>query len=65
MENIKDILSTIAGLWIALTVGFKTNGIALPPTIETIAEIGTVISIVLLGYFQGKNPDGTTKEIEK
>lgn len=65
MKNIKDILSTIAGLWIALTLGFKTNGIVLPPTIETVAEVGSVVAVVILGYLQGKNPNGTTKVIGK
>lgn len=64
MKNIKDILSTICGLWIALVVAFKTQGITLSPTIDPVLEIGSVVSVVIIGYLQGKNPNGTTKEIK-
>jgi len=64
MKNLKDIVSTICGIWIALVVAFKTQGITLSPTVDTVLEIGSVVSVVLLGYLQGKNPNGTTKVID-
>ena len=63
-SNIKDRLSTICGIWIALVVAFKTQGITLSPNVDTILEIGSVVSVVLLGYLQGKNHNGTTKVID-
>ena len=64
MKNLKDTVSTICGLIIALATTLKLKGVVLPPTIDNILNIAAVLSIVVVGYLQGKNPNGSTKVID-
>ena len=64
LSNIKDTLTTIAGILgvIAATiVGVQSQGIAVPPIILAIGGVCGALSLGILGYFNGKNPNGTVK----
>jgi hypothetical protein len=64
MKNLKDTLSTICGFIIAVAAGVKLNGVVLPATIANILDGAAVLSIAIVGYLQGKNPNGSTKVID-
>lgn len=62
MSNIKDKVTTIAGLTGALcTAVLAING--LPEVIHVTAAGLLAVSVALIGYFNGKNADGTTKNL--
>lgn len=64
MKNLKDTVTTICGILIAVsgTVYTLTQaGIVLPTQVTTIATAVGIIAMAVLGYFTGKNPDGTKK----
>jgi len=65
MKNLKDTLTTIAGILIAasgtvMTVNQTAPGV-IPESITTAATIAGVVALSVLGYLTGKNPDGSTK----
>jgi hypothetical protein len=64
MKNLKDTVSTICGFIIAIAAGVKLNGVVLPATIANILDGAAVLSIAIVGYLQGKNPNGSTKTID-
>lgn len=68
MKNLKDIATTIAGVmgFIAVAiVGLIAKGVVLPAWITTVGIICGALSPIILGYFGGKNADGTTKTPEQ
>lgn len=67
--NIKDWLSTICGIIIAIC-GAGTGliwqlGIVLPSWVTPVAIALAGIAAIVLGYLQGKTSDGKTKTIAK
>ena len=65
MNNLKDILSTICGVIIAIC-GAGTGliwqlGITLPHWISVVAIALAGVAVIVLGLLQGKNPNGSTK----
>lgn len=66
MKNLKDLVTTICGV-ISLVSGVI---LSLPesniftPTVKTIAGGLAALSVALIGYMSGKNPDGSTKTID-
>lgn len=67
MKNLKDTATTIAGIMGAVAVGIGTMAatpdLVLPTWIKTIGVICGALSPVILGYFSGKNADGTPKDL--
>ena len=64
MKNLKDIATTIAGLMgsYAFYVGEENlKGKVLPSWVNISATICGLLAPSIIGYFSGKNPDGTTK----
>ncbi len=67
-SNLKDTLTTITGILIALsgTVAILAkSGVAIPENINTLAISIGVIALGIQGYLTGKNPNGTTKTAEQ
>lgn len=68
MKNIKDIATTIAGVmgFIAVAIAaLFANGIVLPAWVNTIGIACGALSPIILGYFSGKNADGSSKTPEQ
>ena len=67
MSNIKDILTTIAGIFAAVGSGVIAFVVALPQTIHipdwvtVVAGILGAIGMAIIGFYNGKNPDGSSK----
>lgn len=64
MQNIKDTISTYAGLALALgtaVLALATQGIALPEWLLIAAGILAAVGGGLLGWATGKNPNLSTK----
>jgi hypothetical protein len=68
MKNLKDLMTTIAGVLGFLSfvggiiMGVLTqNAVAIPKVFIIVVGICGALAAGLLGYFSGKNPDGTTK----
>jgi hypothetical protein len=64
MQDIKNIATTIAGVLGALGVAIGTvaaQGIALPEWLLVVAGACTALSVAILGFFSGKNADGSSK----
>lgn len=68
MTNIKDTLTTIAGIVGgigSILVGLSTElakvGIPIPIWLQIAGGVCTAIAVVIIGYFNGKNADGSTK----
>jgi hypothetical protein len=64
LSNIKNTLTTIAGILGTISgviITCQTQGVALPPWLTTVAAVCGAISIGIIGYFSGKNPDGSSK----
>lgn len=63
-SNIKDTISTIAGIIFALASGLLTaaaSGVTLPVWLVTAAGIAVALSGALIGFLTGKAPAGTKK----
>lgn len=68
MKNIKDTITTICGIVIAASgsvMALTQGGIVLPTSVTTTATALGIIALSVLGYFTGKNPDGSTKSAEQ
>jgi hypothetical protein len=72
MTNIKDALTTIAGILggvgaVLLTISQETIklGIVLPDWLIVIAGICTAISVAVIGFFNGRNADGSAKTVNQ
>lgn len=68
MTNLKDKVSTICGIIIALSGSVLTlekAGIALPAAVTTGSAIAGAVALAILGYLTGKNPDGSAKSPEQ
>ena len=68
MKNLKDTVTTICGLLIAVTGSVQViiaMGVVLPQTVVSGSIIVGVVSMSVLGYFTGKNPDGSKKTPEQ
>jgi hypothetical protein len=63
MQNIKDTLTTIAGIIgaIGAAIVAVSSQITLPTWITSTGGISVAISVAVVGYLTGKNPNGTTK----
>ena len=68
MKNLKDIMTTIAGILGAIafiggtTIAYLTqHGINTPPIVIVVVGVCGAVSAGILGYLGGKNPDGSTK----
>ena len=68
MTNLKDLMTTIAGVLGAVgTIGgtviaaLSQQGITVPAIVTALAGICVTLSVAIIGYFGGKNSDGTTK----
>jgi ABC-type transport system involved in multi-copper enzyme maturation permease subunit len=69
-SNIKDLLSTIAGVAGAvafvggtIVASLTQSGIVVPIFITIIVGVCGAISVALIGLLNGKNPDGKTKTL--
>ena len=68
MRNIKDIMTTIAG-----ALGFVSGailavaaaGVVLPAIVLTIAAVAGSLSVFIIGWYNGKNNDGSSKTPEQ
>lgn len=72
MSNLKDILTTISGilgsigvLIVSLSGELAKVSIVLPDWAQVVAGICTAVSVVVIGFLQGKNADGTTKSVNQ
>lgn len=68
LSNIKDTLTTIAGILGALAVAgtgllvtLAQYNIPVPNIYIILISVVGVLSTAILGYFNGKNPDGSSK----
>jgi hypothetical protein len=67
-NNLKDKLTTICSIILVLSGAVLTmqqNGILLPNWLLTFTGILSALSVAIIGYFTGKNPDGSKKEVPK
>jgi len=68
MKNLKDSLTTAAGVLIAiggLLLSLSTAGIVLPTWCKTLSVALPIIGGAIIGYFSGKNPNGSVKTPEQ
>jgi ABC-type xylose transport system permease subunit len=68
LQNLKDTLTTIAGVVFAVCgaiMAISASGVVLPEWLTTTAVTAVAISGALIGYFTGKLPDGTKKTPEQ
>jgi nitrate/nitrite transporter NarK len=72
MNNIKDTLTTIAGVIGAIgaiggtiLVTLAQSGIQIPSYYTVIVGICVALSSGILGYFNGKNADGSSKTFDQ
>ena len=68
MTNLKDTLSTVAGIMIAVggvILALPTQGVELAEWIVTVGTVLVALGGAILGILQGKNADGTTKSAEQ
>lgn len=71
MKNIKEILSTICAVVIAICgvmAGLNATVLGLPTWVTTVGIIGVAIGTAIIGVLTGRNPNGTTKtpiQVEK
>ena len=68
MSNLKDILSTILGVLLAIFTAIGGLNIAvlhLPTWITTVAVIGVAICGAIIGVITGKNPNLSSKTPEQ
>ncbi|MES2592386.1 MAG: hypothetical protein V4608_10905 [Bacteroidota bacterium] len=64
MKNIKDTLTTIAGIVITISgtiVLAKETGLEVSEQAIIYSKVAGLIGVSVLGYFTGKNPDGSKK----
>lgn len=67
MRNLKDTVTTICSIVLIISGGILaavSAGAVLPVYIVAGATASASISGGLIGYFTGKNPNGTTKQID-
>lgn len=67
-SNLKDRLTTIAGLILALSgteLLIEQNGIVVPSSISITCKALGIISGSVIAFLTGKNPDGSTKTPEQ
>lgn len=63
MTNLKDTLSTICGLIVALcTALLGITQFTLPAWVNVTATILIAVAGAVLGFLQGRNPDGSKKK---
>lgn len=68
MKNLKDTVTTICGIIIALSGGIYAAdqaGIVLSPKLVSGSVLAGILATSILAYFSGKNPNGTTKTPEQ
>lgn len=68
MKNLKDTVTTICGILIALSgavYAATQAGVILPPSIVQGAVLIGIVATSVLAYFTGKNPNGTKKSAEQ
>jgi uncharacterized membrane protein HdeD (DUF308 family) len=64
VTNIKDTLSTICGVLLAIAgaiLSLQTTGIILPAWVNTTTMIVAAIASAIIAYLTGKNPNGKAK----
>lgn len=64
MNNLKDNLTTICGIIAAICSVLITThigGLNLPTWLITTCSVLSAISLAIIGFLTGKNPNGTTK----
>ena len=66
MTNIKDKLSTICGYLVVITGGLigVSTIVTFPPVLLAVLIATGSISGGIIGLLTGKNPNGTTKQID-
>lgn len=67
MNNIKDTFSTIAGVMGAIgaaIIALPTQGIVVPTWLLALGGVFVAVSVVVIGYFNGKTAEGKTKSPE-
>lgn len=67
MNNLKDTLTTIIGLIgmiCGVIVSLPGDPKIITPTVKAIAGTILGLTVGILGYLSGKNPNGTTKVID-
>jgi VIT1/CCC1 family predicted Fe2+/Mn2+ transporter len=63
MKDIKNVVTTICGLIIAICgalLGVATQ-VTLPSWLITTCIISMAVATAILGFFSGRNPDGSSK----
>ena len=66
MKNLKDKITNVAGVVVAICTVLLTagqNGLVLPSWANSTLGGLIAVSVALIGYFTGKNPNGTTPTI--
>jgi len=68
MRNLKDTITTIAGIMIAVggvLLALTQAGITLPAWCNTLGVALPIIGSAIVAYFSGKAPNGATKTPEQ
>lgn len=63
-SNLKDTLSTVCGILLAISGGLLASGVVLPNWLKTVAGVTVVVSGAIIGYLTGKAPNATMKAPE-
>jgi hypothetical protein len=59
-SNLKDTVTTIAGIVATIGGSILASGVDLSTTVKSVLGIAVAVSLGLIGYFTGK-PNGTAK----
>jgi hypothetical protein len=72
MNNLKDKMTTLAGylgaiafIGGAIVASIASNGVKVPMSITIGIGACGAASVAIIGWFGGKNPDGSTKSVEQ
>ena len=60
-SNLKDTVTTIAGIVATIGGSILAAGVELSPTVKSVLGVAVAVSLGLIGYFTGKAPSGTVK----
>lgn len=68
MNNLKDTLSTYAGIAVAIglaIIGLPAQGVVVPNWLLTVGILLSAIGGAVIGVLQGRNADGSKKTTEQ
>ena len=60
-SNLKDTVTTICGIIVAIGGSLLGAGIELPVQVKSVLGVLMAISLGLIGWFTGKSPSGADK----